>query len=188
MDGILGVGAKILVGRVTGRALRGMVFAALLGVWAALPPVLLAGEAAPIQIVADRMESHQKEEAVVFVGNVEASQEGVVIRADEMTVYYARPAADAANVEVDSQKISKLRARGNVRVNQENWIATGDALEYFSEERRVLLTGNTTVLQNDNKISGDRIILYLDEGRSVVERDDEGGERVKGVFFPGAAK
>ncbi len=161
---------------------------AVLAVWMALPAGVLAGESAPIQIEADRMESSQKDEAVVFAGNVEASQEGVVIRADEMTVFYARPAAGGGNVELDSQRVSKLRARGNVRISKENYTATGDALEYFSEERRVVLTGNTTVLQDNNKISGDRIILYIDEGRSVVERGADGGERVKGVFFPGSVK
>jgi len=149
---------------------------------------LAAGETAPIRIEADRMEASQQEESVVFSGKVEASQQGLVIQADEMTVFYERPPEAGASVAVDRQQVSRLTARGNVRINRQGWIASGDALEFFSKKRQVVLTGHATVFQKDNKITGERIILYLDDGKSVVERESEGGERVKGVFFPDAAK
>jgi lipopolysaccharide export system protein LptA len=151
-------------------------------------PVLDIGAGGPIRIEADRMESMQQEEAVVFVGNVEAMQEGLSIEADEMTVYYVPSEGDEAVPGAENKKIRKLRARGNVRLSREGWSASGDAVEFLSEERQVILTGNTTVRQNDNTVSGDRIILYLDEGRSVVEQDAGGQERVKGVFYPDAAQ
>lgn len=158
----------------------------LAGTW--VPAAMAVEETAPIRIEADRMEASQKEESVVFSGKVEATQKGLVIQADEMTVFYERPPEAGAVVAVDRQQVSKLKARGNVRINREGWIASGDALEYFSVKRQVVLTGHTTVFQNDNKVTGERIIIYLDEGRSVVEREGEGGERVKGVFFPGGDK
>jgi lipopolysaccharide export system protein LptA len=152
------------------------------GMW--VPAAMAAEKPAPIRIEADRMEASQKEESVIFSGKVEASQKGLIIQADEMTVFYERPPEAGATVDVARQQVSRLKARGNVRINREGWIASGDALEFFSEKRQVVLTGHTTVFQKDNKVTGDRIILYLDEGRSVVERESEGGERVKGVFFP----
>ena len=40
----------------------------------------------PIHIEADRMVSQEQKNSVVFIGNVDASQGKVTIRADEMTV------------------------------------------------------------------------------------------------------
>lgn len=138
---------------------------------------------APIHIEADRMESDQQREAVSFVGNVEASQGDLLIRADEMTVYY-RKSTDPDKSGVD-KGIDNLQAIGNVKIIKNDWVATGDLAEYKSVERKVVLTGNTKVFQDNNMVSGDRVVLYLDEGRSVVEKqgEDESG-RVKAFFYP----
>jgi lipopolysaccharide export system protein LptA len=155
-----------------------------------------AGEAAkkvdlsrePVHIEADRMESDQKTESVLFVGNVEAHQADLAIKADRMTVFYQRAAADnpAANkAEEATRAIDRLSASGNIEIVKLQWTATGDQLEYISRERKIILTGNTKVWQDNNLVTGDRIVLFLDEGKSVVERKSSGeGERVKAFFYP----
>lgn len=146
--------------------------------------VRAAEDGGPIRIEADSMESNLKGASVLFSGNVQATQGDMVINADEMTVYYQ--ALDGGQPGFDAQKIQKLYARGNVRINQEGWMASGNEVDYFSEERKAVLTGNTKVWQDNSMVSGDRIIMYLDEGKSVVERD--GGDRVKGIFYPESGK
>jgi lipopolysaccharide export system protein LptA len=42
---------------------------------------------------------------------------------------------------------------------------------YLSDERQVILTGDAKAWQNQNMVSGDKIIHYLDEGRSEVSVD-----------------
>lgn len=142
----------------------------------------------PIHIEADRMESDQKTEAVIFVGNVEARQGNLLIQAARMTVYYQKPGASktgrTAGAEA-ARAIDKLLATGGVKIVRENWVATGDQLEYLSGDRKIILTGNTKVWQNNNLVTGDRIVLYLDQGKSVVEKNDDGqGGRVKAFFYP----
>ena len=44
-----------------------------------------------------------------------------------------------------------------------------------------MLSQNAVVHDGPNEVSGDRIVVYLDEERSVVEG---GGGRVKAVLFP----
>ncbi len=141
----------------------------------------------PIFIEADRMEGDQRHEVVRFVGNVEARQDDLLIEAAEMTVYY-QPREGEAAATAESQQIRKLQAKGNVKLSREGWIATGDFIDFSATERSVLLTGNTKVWQDNNMVSGERIILYLDEGKSVVERGSQEGERVKAFFFPEAGK
>ena len=45
-------------------------------------------------------------------------------------------------------------------------------------------TGNAKAWQGKNMVAGETIILYLDEGKSVVERSKEEGERVKALIYP----
>jgi lipopolysaccharide export system protein LptA len=41
-------------------------------------------------------------------------------------------------------------------------------MTYLSRERQVILTGNAKAWQNRNMVSGEKIVYYLDEGRSEV--------------------
>jgi len=147
----------------------------------------LAAAEAPIYIEADRMESDQQQDVVVFIGNVQAKQGDTVINADEMTVNYSAAAVNKSGDEPQgekiTQKINTILAKGNVKVVKGDWIATGNTMRYFSSERKVRLSGNARAWQDQNQISGDHIIMYLDEGRSVVEGSGPEGERVKAYIY-----
>ena len=143
----------------------------------------------PIQIEADRMETSQEQSVVVFSGHVQANQDNLIINADEMTVRYTGGEITRSNETGDvakgvTQQIDTIKARGNVKIVQEDWIATGDTMDFNSEERIVILSGNAKAWQDQNMVSGEKIILYLDEGRSVVERSSQEGERVKAFIYP----
>ena len=58
---------------------------------------------------------------------------------------------------------------------------TGDKAVFDGSEEIITVSGNTTVRDGNNSISGDRITVYLKEGRSVVENS---GGRVRAVIFP----
>lgn len=144
--------------------------------------------AAPIRIEADRMESIQKDGAISFSGNVQAHQDDLVINADEMTVLYAKgvslsdPAAGTA--AEPTREIKSIRATGNVKIVQGNWVAAGDTMDFKADERIVILAGNAKAWQEQNMVSGEKIVLYLEEGRSVVESSTGTGERVKAFIYP----
>ena len=161
---------------------------------------VLAGnpDAKPIYIEADRMESDEQQDVVVFTGQVQAKQDDVVILADEMTVHYAAaPADDAAGKETRkgntpgkkagensiTRNINTILARGHVKIVKGEWYAIGDTMRYFADERKVHLTGNAKAFQDQNTITGEHIIMYLDEGRSVVERSGPQGQRVKALIY-----
>lgn len=145
----------------------------------------------PVHIEADRMESDQKSESVLFVGNVEAHQADLAIKADRMTVFYQRAQPENSTVKSTAAEatraIDRLTANGKVEIVKLQWTASGDQLEYISRDRKIILSGNTKVWQDNNLVTGDRIVLYLDEGKSIVERKSSGeGERVKAFFYPDA--
>lgn len=148
-------------------------------------PPAKAGESPPIHIEADRMESLQHDNAIFFSGQVVAKQGGLVIHSDQMTIYYLSEAEKAALPPGDTRQMKKLYATGKVEMQNEGWIATGDAMEYFELERKVYITGNTRAWQDNNLVTGEAMTLYLDEGKSVVERSAGPGERVRAFFHSG---
>ena len=146
---------------------------------------------APIQIEADRMESSQEESVVVFSGHVRANQNDLTINADAMTVHYTGTGVQpnsATDIPAEglSRQIDKITAKGNVEIVQGDWVATGDTMDFNSDKRIAILSGNAKAWQNQNMVSGEKIFLYLDEGKSVVERSTVEGERVKAFIYPGS--
>ena len=65
--------------------------------------------------------------------------------------------------------MEKLICKDNVKITQGDWLGTGDRMDYFAKERKVVLTGNAKAWQGQNMVAGKTIIYYLDEKRSIVE-------------------
>ncbi len=138
---------------------------------------------APIHIESNRMTSTEKSNSVVFTGDVDAKQGDVRIRSDEMTVYYTtadsltKPAnkkkSTAPSEKKATQQVEKLISTGNVEVTRGEWLGTAKKMIYLSKERQVILTDNAKAWQGQNVVSGDKIIYYLDEGRSEVIGDSK---------------
>jgi lipopolysaccharide export system protein LptA len=145
------------------------------------------GSSSPIHIEADRMISKEEKNSVVFVGNVDARQDDVIIRSDEMTVYYKSKEQDS---KAEAGDIEKLICIGNVEVTRGDWLGTGRRMDYYANERKVVLSGDAKAWKGQNMVKGKTITYYLDEGRSIVEQDrskkDSG--RVKATIHPNKDK
>lgn len=132
----------------------------------------------PIHIESNTMTSIEKSNSVVFTGDVDAKQGDVRIRSDEMTVFYnalespTKPKDKKKSAQQGekktSQQVEKLICTGNVEVTRGDWLGTGKKMTYLSKERQVILTENAKAWQGQNVVSGEKIIYYLDEGRSEV--------------------
>src|SRR5262245_11267625 len=128
---------------------------------------------APIVIDSDRMEAFKKEGLVVFTGNVIAKQENSVQTADRMEVY----------LDDKGERVLRIISTGNVKIVTED-CRTGTArrAEYYDDDQKLLLIGEAKVWQEDNVVTGERIVMYLADDRSEVEAGPQG--RVKSVFYP----
>jgi lipopolysaccharide export system protein LptA len=78
-----------------------------------------------------------------------------------------------------------LFASGNVEIQNEGMTGTGDKMEYYEAERKMILIGNSKVWQDNNLVTGHTVVVFLDQGKSIVERGEKKGERVKAFFYPG---
>ena len=141
----------------------------------------------PINIEANRMISQENDNSVVFIGNVDAKQGNLNIRSDEMTVFYTEAPAAGKGKQASSQ-MEKLICKNNVKIVQGDWLGTGDRMDYFAKERKVVLSGNAKAWQGPNMVSGKTIVYYLNDKRSIVEPEEGAKGRVKAVIHPDAKK
>jgi lipopolysaccharide export system protein LptA len=126
----------------------------------------------PVTVDADHMESFQKESLVIFTGNVVARQNGSVQYADRMEVY----------LDEAGNRVIRTISTGNVRIiTRDCRTGTAKRAEYYDGEDRVELIGNARVWQSDNVVTGERITIFLNQERSVVQGGKQ--ERVKAIFY-----
>jgi lipopolysaccharide export system protein LptA len=154
-------------------------------------PCRAAEEASPpISIEANRMVSQENQNSVLFLGKVDARQGNLTILSDEMTVYYTekKEGKESAKNTQATNQVEKLICKNNVKITQGDWLGTGDRMDYFAKERKVVLSGNAKAWQGQNMVSGKTIVYYLDEKRSIVEPDATTNGRVKAVIHPDSKK
>jgi lipopolysaccharide export system protein LptA len=127
----------------------------------------------PVTVDSDKMERFGKESLVIFTGNVVARQNNSVQYADRMEVY----------LDEKGDRILRTVSTGNVRIiTRDCRTGTARRAEYFDLDQRVVLSGNARVWQEDNVVSGESVVIYLAQDRSVVQGG--GQERVKAIFYP----
>lgn len=75
-----------------------------------------------------------------------------------------------SDVQEANAKTGVVTARGNVQINYpaRQIQATAAQAQYFSRERRIVLSGNVYVLQEGNSMRGETITYLIDEGRFVA--------------------
>lgn len=121
----------------------------------------------PVYVEADQMSSTEDNNSVLFTGNVDAKQGDLRILSDKMTVYY-HDIDEKEKASGTQQKIEKLICQGNVELSTPEWLGTAEEMIYYSGNRKIDLLGNAKAWQGENMIAGDKIIYYIDEGRSEV--------------------
>lgn len=125
----------------------------------------------PVTVTSDSMEADRGKKSVVFNGNVTAVEDFTVC-SDTLYVYY-----DANN------EVSDIEAQGNVVILQADKTSRSEKARYDRKSRTVVLTGGRPQIQQcADTVKGEKITVYLDEDKAVVE--SAGGGRVKAVIMP----
>jgi len=75
-----------------------------------------------------------------------------------------------SDVQEANSQTGVVTARGNVQIDYpaRQIRATAAQAQYFSNERRIILSGNVYVLQNGNSLRGETITYLIDEGRFLA--------------------
>ncbi|MBM4300391.1 MAG: hypothetical protein FJ121_02510 [Deltaproteobacteria bacterium] len=149
----------------------------------------------PLRITAARLEADQKEGIIMFSGEVKAIYGDATLYADQLRVYFkakpeppkgaAKPPQEKAEPsplgDLGAEKIDRIVAKGNVRMVQEDRVATGNEAIYYKDRDEVVLTGNPQVWRAENTLKGERIIFNLKTDKALVESSPQ--RRVEALLY-----
>jgi lipopolysaccharide export system protein LptA len=126
----------------------------------------------PISVSADLLEFDYRTHVLMYKGGVEVTQGDVKLQSKTLRVVLDEHAEDS---------VKEIIADGDVRVTKGPRWATGGRAEFDQAKQTVVLSNDAVVHDGSNEVSGDRIVVYLRESRSVVEG---GNGRVRAVLYP----
>lgn len=149
---------------------------------------------APTTITAKKMTVRNQDSQAVFEGSVILTQGTLMVYSDKMVVSFSPQSADAKKGEPgvikksdptssakpigkgadvmpgsSGRSVKQIEATGNVRIEKETGNATSNKAVFDNSRRVVTLTGDPVAWEKGTRVSGEKIVIYLDEDRSVVE-------------------
>jgi lipopolysaccharide export system protein LptA len=152
----------------------------------------LSSRKEPIQINADGLDFDYKASTITYRGSVQVTQADVTLTSDRLIISYdpeavrggekgktARP-SDAVG---GAGRIKEVVAEGHVRIRQRERLAEGRRAVFDQAKQTIVLSDGAVLHDGRNQVAGERIVVYLQEERSVVESGTT--SRVKAVFYPG---
>jgi lipopolysaccharide export system protein LptA len=113
----------------------------------------------PLVITSNQMEAEKLGDKIMFTGDVVLKKEGMTLSSDIMIVYY----------DTGSKNIREVEAHGNVVVRKEGRVALSNDALYSQAEETIVLTGNASIFENENRIGGEKITLFMADDRSIIE-------------------
>lgn len=123
----------------------------------------------PVEVTADQLQVDQRTGLAVFTGNVLIGQGGMRLSADKVTVTYAQG---------NAQRISALKAEGNVTLSSGSDAAEARTADYNVERGTVILTGDVLLTQGANVLAGQTVTVDLATGTAQAQG------RVRSVLQP----
>jgi lipopolysaccharide export system protein LptA len=131
----------------------------------------------PIVVHSDELEFDYQANKVIYRGSVNVVQGELKIDCKELLVNLARSG------EQDNLALRDVVAIGDVVITQGNRTATGGRAIFDQQKRQITLLENPVLHDGPNEVTGERLVVYMDEGRSVVESSAK--KRVSAILYPG---
>ncbi len=161
----------------------------------AVPLLPGAGSKEPVNITADKLDYFDKDQKLIYTGNVVAVQGDSTLKASMLTILLTKQdppagataaAQPAVGAPTTGSSVRHMDAKGPVTLISKDQVGTGDAGTYDKDLNKVTLIGNVTLSQGTNVTQGDRLIYDLGTGQAQVFSGSTAG-RVTSVFTPGSA-
>lgn len=88
-----------------------------------------------------------------------------------------------SDIQEANSETGVITARGNVYINYpaRNLQATAAQAQYFSKEKRLVLSGNVYVLQDGNSMRAETMTYLIDEGRFIATPENQ--QQVESIYL-----
>jgi len=120
----------------------------------------LASVPAELLVESDTLVFDYERGELAYSGDVRVAQGGVHMRSENLTIAFEPQRTGS---------LRSIRASGNVLITHKNTKATGNLAIYDPTASTITLTGEARLGAGPNTLEGERVIVYLDEGRAIVE-------------------
>ncbi len=133
-------------------------------------------------ITAQKITMRNQENKAIFEGNVILRKGVLVVHSDVMVVFLKPNDAKSGETTskaprkgseelptISNRTISSIEATGQVKIEKADGRATSRKAVYNEDKRIITLTGDPVAWQHGTCVSGKKIIMYLDDDRTIVE-------------------
>ena len=133
---------------------------------------------APIDVSAARIEVQDRADRAILSGNVVATQGDMRLTSASLVVLYSNNQGSSSG----GVQIRRLEASGGVTITQPGQTARGQFAIYDVDRKIVTMIGNVSLVRNDARVQGGRLVLEMDTGRAVLDGGAAGapGQRASG--------
>ncbi len=138
----------------------------------------------PTKITSDTMMVRNQDSQAIFHKNVVLTKGSLTVQSDKMVVFYkdkgsqgSPPAPSTSSPKGEGSNkvnIEKIVATGRVVIKKEKGRATCQKAIYYMDGQKIELMGSPKAWQEGNQVTGEKIIMFLDDDRTIVE----GGSQV----------
>lgn len=131
----------------------------------------------PISITSNKMTVKSLEDIIIFEGNVFIKKGDLRIAADRAEVFLTQKKSDqpksssllAGPGSKGDKDVSRIETLGNVDVQQGTKHAKAQKGVYNKNKEEIILTGDPEAWENDYRVKGKVITLFIAENRSLIE-------------------
>jgi len=121
-----------------------------------------------LHVQARTMEFDFRQGQLLYKGAVAVQHGDVSMRADELKITFEPK---------NPRQVQKIEARGDVHVDHQTETASGRLAVYDPQRATITLTGDARLGSGPNTVQGEKVVVYLDQGRAVVEGGESGPVR-----------
>jgi lipopolysaccharide export system protein LptA len=133
----------------------------------------------PVNIQATKLDYFDKEQKLVYTGNVLAVQGDSKLKCSVLVIYLPPKGESQSGTPSSSSQVRRMEASGPVTMVSKDQVGTGNSGVYDKASDTVVLTGNVTLSQGPNVTLGDRLEYDLKSGQARVT-----GSHVRSMFQP----
>jgi len=138
----------------------------------------------PVNIDAGKLDYYDKDQKLVYTGNVVAVQGEATLLAPTLVIFLMpKDTSSGSNTPSSTNnQVRRMEASGPVTLKQKDQIGTGDSGVYIKADNKVYLYGNVTLTQGPNVTKGDNLVYDLKTSQAVVTG------KVRSLFVPDEKK
>lgn len=133
----------------------------------------------PINIEAAKLDYFDKEQKLIYTGNVLAVQGESKLKCSVLVIYLPPKGEGQSGTPSSSSQVQRMEAAGPVTMVSKDQVGTGNSGVYDKASDTVVLSGNVTLSQGPNVTLGDKLVYELKTGQAKVT-----GARVRSMFQP----